>query len=171
MAKRIRDKEDKELRGSLYEGVEEYGISSTTGTTAPQVIIKEKDISSYPSPRTYSDEYLRSKQEAGSLMPVYKEDIIRAYRERQKGSLSDKQTLSALALSGRLCRLRLGAVERSETEGEKRLRFYAVLFLSLRLFACAKSHLPRQREARALGTDSSLQTPICFFTAPFTAIS
>ena len=91
MAKRIRDKEDKELRGSLYEGVEEYGISSTTGTTAPQRLIKEKDISSYPSPRTYSDEYLRSKQEAGSLMPVYKEEIVRALRERQKGSLSDKQ--------------------------------------------------------------------------------
>lgn len=91
MAKRIRDKEDKELRGSLYDGVEEYGISSTTGTTAPQMIIKEKDISSYPSPRTYSDEYLRSKQEAGSLMPVYKEDIIRALRERQKGYLSDSK--------------------------------------------------------------------------------
>ena len=40
-----------------------------------------------------------------------------------------------------------GAVEQSETEGEKGLRFYAVLFLSLRLFAYAKSHLPRQREA------------------------
>ena len=43
-----------------------------------------------------------------------------------------------------------GAVEQSETEGEKRLRFYAVSFLSLRLFAYAKSHLPRQREARAV---------------------
>lgn len=94
MAKRIRDKEDKELRGSLYEGVEEYGISSTTGTTAPQMIIKEKDITSYPSPRSFDIEYLKSRQEAYSLMPVYKEEIVRALKERQenqKGRLSDSQ--------------------------------------------------------------------------------
>ena len=64
-----------------------------------------------------------------------------------------------------------GAVERSETEGEKRLRFYAVIFLSLRLFAYAKSHLPRQREARALGADSSLQTPICFLQPLFKGVA
>ena len=40
------------------------------------------------------------------------------------------------------------------------MRFYAVSFLSLRLFAYAKSHLPRQREARAVIKFSSLQTPI-----------
>ena len=53
-----------------------------------------------------------------------------------------------------------GAVEQSETEGEKRLRFYATSFLSLRLFAYAKSHLPRQREAGVVAKASSLQTPI-----------
>lgn len=93
MAKRIKKTaagDSIELDGLVLGAAigEEYGIPSTSGTTKPS---KEKELTSYPSPRSYSVEYLKSKQEAASLMPLYKEEIVRALQERQKGRLSDRQ--------------------------------------------------------------------------------
>jgi hypothetical protein len=86
----------KRITGTAEEPVvfrEEYGITPTSGSTAekPSKVVEERDISSYPSPRSYSEEYLRSKQEAATLMPIYKEGIVKALQERQKGRLTDKQ--------------------------------------------------------------------------------
>lgn len=69
----------------------EYGITHSSGTTAEKAS-KEIKTTSYPSPRAYDKEYLKSGAEAADIMPVYKEEIVRAYRERLKGkSLTAEQ--------------------------------------------------------------------------------
>lgn len=93
MAKRIRNtaEDSIELDGLLLgaaAGGGEYGIPTTSGTTKPS---KDIELTSYPSPRSYSAEYLKSRQEAGSLIPIYKQEIVRALQERLKGRLSDRQ--------------------------------------------------------------------------------
>lgn len=96
MAKRIKKTaagDSIELDGLVLGSAtgEEYGIPSTSGTTKTY---KDKELTSYPSPRSFDIEYLKSRQEASFLMPVYKEEIVRALKarqENQKGRLSDKQ--------------------------------------------------------------------------------
>ena len=86
MGKRKQIKQDKELS---FIGA--YSGATTELSIAPKRDRQEKDISSYPSPRSYSEEYLKSRQEAGELMPKYKAEIVKALQDRQKYSLSDKQ--------------------------------------------------------------------------------
>ena len=94
MAKRIRTQDaDIELSGlCIGEGVgSEYGVTTTSGTTKEKTIRREDSITSYPSPRAFGEEYLRTQAEEAALIPVYKEEIVRALQERQKGRLSDRQ--------------------------------------------------------------------------------
>lgn len=101
MAKRIKKTaagDSIELDGLVLGAaiVEEYGIPSTSGTTKSY---KDKELTSYPSPRSFDIEYLKSRQEASALMPVYKEEIVRALKERQerqKGRLSDSQAIKEI---------------------------------------------------------------------------
>ena len=70
-------------------------IGAYSGTTDLSITpVKDrqgKDISSYPSPRAYSEEYLKTKDEETAIMPVYKEEIVRALRKRQGGCLTEAQ--------------------------------------------------------------------------------
>lgn len=70
-------------------------IGAYSGTTdlsiTPVRDRQKKDISSYPSPRAYSEEYLKTKDEETAIMPVYKEEIVRALRKRQGGCLTEAQ--------------------------------------------------------------------------------
>ena len=70
-------------------------IEAYSGTTDLSITpVKDrqgKDISSYPSPRAYSEEYLKTKDEETAIMPVYKEEIVRALRKRQGGCLTEAQ--------------------------------------------------------------------------------
>ena len=70
-------------------------IGAYSGTTdlsiTPVRDRQKKDISSYPSPRAYSEEYLKTKDEETAIMPVYKEEIVRALRKRQGGCITEAQ--------------------------------------------------------------------------------
>lgn len=70
-------------------------IGAYSGTTDLSITpVKDrqgKDISSYPSPRAYSEEYLKTKDEETAIMPVYKEELVRVLRERQGGCLTEAQ--------------------------------------------------------------------------------
>lgn len=70
-------------------------IGAYSGTTdlsiTPVKDRQKKDISSYPSPRAYSEEYLKTKDEETAIMPVYKEEIVRVLRERQGGCITEAQ--------------------------------------------------------------------------------
>lgn len=71
--------------GSSYSGSTE--ISMAPKTEKAEV----KDIPSYPSPRSFSEEYLKSREEAGSLIPKYKAEILRALQERKSRAFSAEQ--------------------------------------------------------------------------------
>ena len=70
-------------------------IEAYSGTTdlsiTPVKDRQKKDISSYPSPRAYSEEYLKTKDEETAIMPVYKEEIVRALIKRQGGCITEAQ--------------------------------------------------------------------------------
>lgn len=82
-------KKERDIALSLYEG--EYGLIS--GDTTPVIITKEGKISSYPSPRSYGVEYLKSKEEETLSVAMYKSELLKALQEREPNKANEENII------------------------------------------------------------------------------